>query len=105
MDLKQIAEKPTLVKLTLDKEHIIKTYGEPVDFYMYDRQSIPTFMKMSALENDTGEMIEMVKELVMDKNGNRMLDPDEELPVPVMVDMIEKVVDQLGNSASQTMNE
>lgn len=104
MDLKQIAEKPKLVKLTLDKEHIIETYGEPVEFYMYDRQSIPTFVKLSALENDTAEMIEMVKELVMDSKGNRMLDEDEQLPVPVMVDMIETVVEQLGNAAGQTLN-
>ena len=35
---------------------IIKKYGEPVEFWMYDRQSIPTYIKLSQLENDTNEL-------------------------------------------------
>jgi len=105
MDLKQIAEKPKLIKLALDSERILESYGEPVEFYMYDRQSIPTFLKLSQLENDTGALVDTVKQLVMDAKGNRMLEEDEELPAFAMVEMIEKVVGQLGNAAGQTLKE
>ena len=104
MDLKQIAEKPKLVKLSLDSERILEAYGEPVDFYMYDRQSIPTYLQLSQLENDTGALVDTVKSLVMDESGNRMLAEDDELPAFAMVEMIEKVVGQLGNAAGQTLN-
>lgn len=102
MDLSQLAETPKLLHLQLDSEAIVEKYGEPIEFYMYDRQSIPTYIKLSSIENDTGELIEAVRQLVMTKEGKPMLKADQTLPFDIMMAMIEKVVAELGNGVSQT---
>jgi len=104
MDLKQIAEKPQLLKLQLDSESIIEKYGEPIEFYMYDRQSIPTYVKISTVEDNTEELINIVKDMAMTNDGKQMLSEDDTLPLDIMLAMIEKVVAQLGKSASQTLS-
>jgi hypothetical protein len=105
MDLSQLAETPQLLHMKLDSPQIVEKYGEPIEFWMYDRQSIPTYIKLSGLENDTGELIDMVRELVMTKEGKPMLKADQTLPLDIMMAMIEKVVTELGNGVSQTLND
>ena len=105
MDLSQLAETPKLLQLQLDSEYIVEKYGEPIEFYMYDRQSIPTYIKLSSLTDDTGELIDAVRELVMNKEGKPMLKADQTLPLDIMMAMVEKVVTELGNGVSQTMKD
>lgn len=103
MDLRQAATKPKLEKITLNSEYVIDEYGEPLEFWMWDRQKMPTYIQLSAIEKtDMAGMLDAVKGLVLDGKGNRMLDDDQELPPQVMVDMINAVVDQLGNAVGQT---
>lgn len=104
MDLSQIAETPTLQKVTLDKPALVEKYGEPVEFYMYDRHSVPTYIKLTSIQNDTGALIEAVRELVMNKDGKPMLKEDQTLPIDIMIEMVQKVVTELGNGLSQTTN-
>ena len=40
MKLSQLAAKPTLIKLELDDEDVVKEYGEPLEFWIHDRQPI-----------------------------------------------------------------
>lgn len=105
MDLSQLAETPQLLHLQLDSDAIVEKYGEPVEFWMYDRQSIPTYLKLASLEDDTNELIETTKRLVMNKNGKPMLKEDQTLPLDIMMAMVEKVVTELGNGVSQTMKD
>jgi|DEB0MinimDraft_3_1074331.scaffolds.fasta_scaffold16234_2 hypothetical protein len=105
MDLSQLAETPKLLKLQLDSDTIIKKYGEPVEFWMYDRQSIPTYIKLSQLENDTNELIDVVQQLVMNEQGKPMLKADQTLPLDIMMAMVERVVTELGNGVGQTMKD
>lgn len=102
MDLSQLAETPKLLHLQLDSEDIVAKYGEPVEFWMYDRQSIPTYMKLSSISNDTAELIDAVRQLVMTREGKPMLKEDQTLPFDIMTAMIQKVVTELGNGVSQT---
>lgn len=102
MDLKAIATKPQLQKFTLDSKFVMDTYKEPLEFYMWDRQSMPTFIRLSSIDkSDFAAMIECVRDLVLDSEGNQMLDRGDELPVNIMLDLINKVVDHLGNSVGQ----
>jgi len=37
MELKKLATKPNLIKVIVDKDTIVEAYGEPLEFYMWDR--------------------------------------------------------------------
>jgi hypothetical protein len=50
MDLSKIATKPQLIKRTLNDEDIIKEFGEPLDFYTWDRTPIDQFMKLASVD-------------------------------------------------------
>jgi len=104
MDLRQAAVKPKLQKITLDSEYVLEEYSEPLEFYMWDRQKMPTYIQLSTIDqSDMVGMLEAVRTLVLDSSGNKMLSTDEELPPQIMVDMINAVVEQLGNAVGQTL--
>ena len=46
MQLEQLAQEKQLLKLTIDAENIVEKYGEALDFWVWDRQSLDTFAKM-----------------------------------------------------------
>jgi len=48
-------------------------------------------------------MLDAIRALVMDEHGKLMLEEGMELPPQVMIDMINKVVEHLGNSVGQTL--
>jgi hypothetical protein len=103
MKLAQLASKPQLVKITLDDEAIQKEYGEAVEFYMYDRQDMDSFMAMAALkEDDVAGITTMVRDLVLDEEGNKILTDGNTLPMLIMLKVIEAAVNSLGNAVSQT---
>jgi hypothetical protein len=98
MKLADLSVTPTLVKVEIDDEDIIEQYGEPIEFYIYDRQPMKTFMKMATVEEKgIGELSEVVKELILDENGKPMLTDNAIPPATVMMRVISKVVEHLGN--------
>jgi hypothetical protein len=104
MDLRAAAIKPKLVEITLDSDYVMKEYGEPLTFYMWDRQSMPVYIHLSTLDkSDMRGMLEAIRDLVLDRSGEKMLSDGVELPPNVMIDVINRVVDQLGNSVGQTL--
>ena len=103
MELTKLIAKPTLVKVSIDGADIVKEYGEPIEFYIYDRQKMDVFMRMATIkEENYAEIAGMVEQLVLDKDGKQIITKDATLPVKVMMKVIQKVVDSLGNSVSQT---
>lgn len=103
MELKKLAKQPTLKKVTVDTDLIVKAYGEPVEFYMYDRQDLPVFLKLASLKDNQEGMYELVKDVILDERGNRMLADNEILPVEILTDVITAVVENLGNLNPQTL--
>lgn len=104
MKLAALAAKPKLVKITIDEAEIIERYGEALEFYIYDRQSMETYMNLSQLtENNIDEIVNTILPLVLDEDGTPALDPKDQLPIDVAVKVIEKVTISLGNLASQTL--
>lgn len=102
MKLKELAKKPELTKVTVDSEVIVKAYGEPLEFWMWDRQDIPTYLQLAQLKEDHGAIFNVVRKLVLDEDGKPALEEDDTLPIDVMIPVVEKAITQLGNMTPQT---
>ena len=97
MKLSQLAAKPKLVKFVLDDETIVEEYGEPIEFYTMDRQPLSTFMRLASVTgNDNTQMIEIVKDLILDEDGNPIISEENILPSDLLVKVITAVVEKLG---------
>lgn len=102
MELKELATKPKLVKVTVDHDVIVAAYGEPIDFWMWDRQDLPTYLKLAQVKENQEELFEVLKKLVLDSEGNHILADGKIMPQEIMVPVIEKAVEQLGKASPQT---
>jgi len=97
MKLAQIAKKPQLTVMTLDDAETVKEFGEPLEFYTWDRQPMDIFLKLSTVDpTNQGAIISAVKELVMDEKGKKILEGEDVLPTNVMLRVMTKVVEGLG---------
>jgi len=97
MKLNQIAAKPKLITVALDDEEIIKEYGEPIEFYTWDRQPLETFMKLAnANQQDQAQMIEIVRGLILDEKAQPIINSENMLPTNVLIKSIAKIVEKLG---------
>lgn len=97
MNLKQLAKKPQLVKITIDDEDLVKEFGEPIEFWTWDRQPMEIFLKLSTVNaQDPSSIIASVRDLILDEDGNPVLTGDVGLPTNVMMRVITKVVEGLG---------
>ena len=102
MKLSDLAAKPQLEKIVLDNEEIISLYDEPLEFWMWDRQDMPTFLKLVQIKDDQLGLYNLLKDVVLDETGKPMLRDGEILPMEVMAAVIQGVVDRLGNLKPQT---
>lgn len=97
MKLTKLASKPQLIEVVLNDEEIIKEFSEPLEFYTWDRQPLDVFMKLAnANQNDMGQMIDIVRTLILDENGKQVIEKDAMLPTNVLLKAINKIVEQLG---------
>ena len=97
MKLSQLAAKPKLIPFTLDDEDTVKEFGEPVEFYSWDRQPLEMFMKLAnADQQDMASMIGLVKTLILDEDGKEIIKGENMLPSTLLIKVIGKVVETLG---------
>ncbi len=97
MKLSQIAKEPVLVEIKLDDKDIVKEYGEALVFYTWDRQPMDVFMRLANVDQkNTGDLIEIVKTLILDEEGKQVLNDKNMLPTSVLMKAIAKVTEQLG---------
>lgn len=97
MKLADLAKKPQLIKITIDDELTVKEFGEPLEFYTWDRQPLDTFLNIAnATGRELGAMIEGVKDLVLDEAGEKIIKDGLALPSHILVRVINKIVDNLG---------
>ena len=97
MNITQLASKPQLVKITLDSQDIISTFNEPIDFWTYDRQPLDIFMKLvNAEPSGQGEIINVVRTLILNQDGKQVIQGEEMLPGKVLIEAIRKIVELLG---------
>jgi len=97
MNLSQLTAKPQLILVKLDDEETLKEYKEAIEFYTWDRQPMDIFMRLaSATQENTGNIIEIVKTLILDEKGNPILTNDVMLPTNILMRAITKVTEMLG---------
>ena len=90
--------KPQLIKIVVDDRDIVKTYGESIEFYIYDRQPMSTYLQLAQLnQQDTAQVIQTISALVLNEEGKPALGTEDLLPLDITVKVIEKVVARLGN--------
>lgn len=95
--INQIASKPQLIKVTLDDEQTVKELGDALEFWTWDRQPLDKFMKLAATRQDKpDEIIEVVRELILDEEGKVVIQGDVMLPTQILIRVIQKVVETLG---------
>lgn len=97
MKLSQICSEPQLLEIVLDDSEIMEQYGEPLVFYTWDRQPMEVFMRIANIEQkNTGDIINVVKTLILDDQGKQILNDKNMLPTNVLMKAIAKVTEQLG---------
>lgn len=97
MKLSQLAKKPQLTKVTISDESVVAEFGEPLEFWTWDRQPMDMFLKLAALDqNNTAAIIEAVRDLVLDEDGKPVLTGESTLPTKVLMLVITAVVESLG---------
>lgn len=97
MKINQLAAKPQLIKIVLDDKDIVKEYGEPIEVWTWDRQPLETFMKLANSQGqDPSLIIDVVRTLILDEEGQQVIDGDRMLPTKVLLPLIQKIVETLG---------
>lgn len=95
--INQIASKPQLIKMVLNDDDTVKSLGDELEFYTWDRQPLDRFMKIAKVQQDNPEeIIGIVKDLILDEQGNVVIKEDVMLPTPILVRVIQKIVETLG---------
>lgn len=104
MKLTELAKEPQLTKVVLDEPALIDRYGDPIEFWVYDRVDMTTFMKLANLqgEQQMEEVVSVMKGLILDDKGKPILANGKVLPNDVMIKAVEKTVVALGNFVTPT---
>ena len=99
MKLQTLATKPQLIKIEIDDPSVVETYGETLEFYVWDRQPIEKFIKFAG-KQITPEMIpdlvRFCEEMILDEEGNKVLVDGVILPNTVMALCLSKTLETLG---------
>ena len=97
MQLEQLAQERKLIKLTIDAETIVAKYGEPLDFWVWDRQSLDTFAKMSVITEDNAlQYTDLLTGMILNEQGEPVMKDNKILPIDVITESIKLVGDTLG---------
>jgi hypothetical protein len=97
MDLSNLSTEPKLVEVKLDDKETVKQFGEPLVFFTYDRQPLSVYMTLSnATGNEQEKSVEILKTLVLDKDGKPVMADGRILPAKIMVKAMTKVMTLLG---------
>jgi hypothetical protein len=98
MKLSHLVATPTLIEISIDDEATIAKYGEAIVFHTWDRQPMSVFMSLAgATDGNAAGIINIVKDLILDGNGVPVLTGDAMLPTDVLMKVIAKITQILGN--------
>jgi len=99
MKLQDLARKPQLTEIVIDKPELVEKYGETINFFILDRLPIDTFTKLASLKQDNiPEMYAVMEELVLNEKGQPVMSEEQVLPVDILTECILKVSEFLGKS-------
>lgn len=97
MKLSELAKEPQLIKLTIDEPKIVEKYGDELEFYMYDRQSIDIFSKLADVNEDNiGGYIPILQNIILNEDGRPVITDAEVLPMDVLTEAMKIIGEKLG---------
>lgn len=99
MKITQLAAKPQLIKIKLSNKDLVKKYKEEIEFHTWDRQPLDTFMELANVNSDggkPGDIIHLVKDLILDENGKAVIRDDNTIPTDVLLAATGAIVERLG---------
>jgi hypothetical protein len=97
MKINQLASKPKLIVLQIDDADVVAEYGEPIEFWTWDRQPLETFMKLASVnQSDPAMVIDIVRTMILDEKGKQVIQGEDMLPTNILVRIVAKVVETLG---------
>lgn len=98
MKLNSLIAKPQLIKCSLDDEDTIKEFGEAIEWWIWDRQPLDSFLKFATADNTTsgGQIISLLREMILDEEGKPLLEGDSTLPTNVLMRVMTKMTEVLG---------
>tara|TARA_R100000734_G_C3318832_1_gene113495 strand:+ start:2912 stop:3208 length:297 start_codon:yes stop_codon:yes gene_type:complete len=97
MKLSEIATEPKLNKVVLDKQEIVEKYGDSLEFFVYDRQPLEVFGRLANAEKENlTDVADLMKDLILDEEGNKVMVDGKQLPFDVMVEVMAQVGEHLG---------
>tara|TARA_R110002020_G_scaffold170331_3_gene359940 strand:- start:4586 stop:4882 length:297 start_codon:yes stop_codon:yes gene_type:complete len=97
MKLADLAAEPKLIPVTLDSELIVEKYGEPLEFWILDRQPIDKYLQMARTSEDNmDQMVVAVNEMILNEEGNPIVSEGKMLPSTVLMEAFTKVIEALG---------
>tara|TARA_R110000782_G_scaffold199924_1_gene288811 strand:- start:313 stop:609 length:297 start_codon:yes stop_codon:yes gene_type:complete len=97
MELSKLSQKPQLLSVVIDKPELVEKYGDELEFFIYDRQSLDVFAKLAnADQSNMGGLSDILKDMILDKDGNQIIVDENVLPLDVMLEAVTKVGERLG---------
>ena len=97
MKLAELAAEPKLIKIILDDEDLVKKYNEPLEFWIWDRQPIDSYMRMAKSTTENfDDIVSAVNEMILDEDGKRIVQGNVMLPTNVLMKAFTKVIETLG---------
>ena len=96
MKLNQLVSKPQLIKVEISEPDIVAKYGEPLEFYTWDRQPLDVFMKLASGAGEKEIVFDMLKGLILDESGQPLLVDEGVLPTDVLIVVLNKITEILG---------
>ena len=91
MDISEFIAKPTPRKLTIDSEHIVKEYGEPLEFHILLPLPVETYSRLTTLSK-----AEFVTEMLVTKDGAKLVKDGLTLEGSFISEVNDKIWIELG---------
>jgi len=103
VNIKDFASKSELIEMIIDNDDIIEKYGEPITFHTYNIVRMSTYFDFfnARSNNEFSNLDKMMKSMILDKDGNRILADDEDLPIDIAAAVINKLGEVLGKPQSK----
>jgi hypothetical protein len=103
MDIKQLACRPKLTQLEVNTPEIVELVGEPITFYMRDHMDLATYFEFYKLQQnqDMNLLMDLMRQVILDADGNKSISPDEILPVEIAIAILYKVNEHMGKSKAK----
>jgi len=97
MNLQDLAVKPKLIPLKITNETIVEKYGDELVFYVYDRQPLDLFAKLSTIKEDNALLFtDMLTDLILNEQGEPVMAEGKILPIDVLTEAVKLIGDTLG---------